>query len=165
MTKIWKETGFVNDDPWVIETDETKAGSNEKAILNIDGFMAAVAESDASELGVLINPADDVMRLQPYLERIALVRWHFRLSATAGPSAMLRCCVRARLPGRNPRRRRRADRPDPAYVRCGVDSFAVTNATAIKRLSEGRLPGISNHYQPTAKPSANINSYSWRRVS
>lgn len=57
----------------MIETDETKAGSNEKAILNIDGFLAAVAESDASELGVLINPADDVMRLQPYLERIALV--------------------------------------------------------------------------------------------
>ncbi len=37
-----------------------------------------------------------------------------------------------------------------------------TNATAIKRLSEGRLPGISNHYQPTAKPSVNANSYSWR---
>jgi uncharacterized protein (DUF934 family) len=53
----------------------------------------------------------------------------------------------------------------PLMLRCGIDSFAVTNATAIKRLSEGRLPGIDNHYQPTAKPSANTNSYSWRRVS
>ncbi len=36
--------------------DETKAGSNEKAILNIDVLLAAVAERDASELGVLIQP-------------------------------------------------------------------------------------------------------------
>lgn len=25
MTKIWRETGFVENDPWVIETDEVKA--------------------------------------------------------------------------------------------------------------------------------------------
>jgi len=27
------------------------------------------------------------------------------------------------------------------------------------------LPGIAVHYQPTAKPSADAKSYSWRRVS
>ncbi|AEG04029.1 DUF934 domain-containing protein [Sinorhizobium meliloti WSM1022] len=166
MTKIWKETGFVNDDPWVIETDETKAGSNEKAILNIDGFLAAVAESDASELGVLINPADDVMRLQPYLERIALVAVAFP-AFSDGRSFSHASLLRSRL-GYQGEIRAVGDvliDPIPLMLRCGVDSFAVTNATAIKRLSEGRLPGISNHYQPTAKPSANINSYSWRRVS
>ncbi len=31
MTKIWKETGFVENDPWVIETDEVKAGEGAKA--------------------------------------------------------------------------------------------------------------------------------------
>jgi hypothetical protein len=30
MTKIWNESGFVSDDPWVIETEEAKAGSNER---------------------------------------------------------------------------------------------------------------------------------------
>ena len=40
MTKIWNESGFVTDDPWVIETEETKAGSNEKAILGLDAFLA-----------------------------------------------------------------------------------------------------------------------------
>ena len=40
MTKIWKETGFVGDDPWIIETEETKAGSNEKAIIGLDAFLA-----------------------------------------------------------------------------------------------------------------------------
>ncbi|MEY9830100.1 hypothetical protein ABIA25_001915 [Sinorhizobium fredii] len=39
MTKIWKEGGFVNDDPWVVETEEVKAGSNEKAILGLDAFL------------------------------------------------------------------------------------------------------------------------------
>jgi len=48
-------------------------------------------------------------------------------------------------------------------LRCGIDSFAVSNATALKRLGENRLPGIDNHYQPTARPSQDVGSYSWRR--
>lgn len=51
----------------------------------------------------------------------------------------------------------------PLMLRCGVDSFAVSNATALKRLAESRLPGIDNHYQPTARPSQDVGSYSWRR--
>ena len=51
----------------------------------------------------------------------------------------------------------------PLMLRCGIDSFAVTNATALKRLAENRLPGIDNHYQPTARPSEDAGSYSWRR--
>ena len=63
MTKIWNETGFVTDDPWVIESEEAKAGSNEKAILGIDDFLARAAEGDEQGFGVLVNPADDVRRL------------------------------------------------------------------------------------------------------
>ena len=61
MTKIWNETGFVTDDPWVVETEETKAGSNEKAILGLGDFLAKVSETDEVGLGVLINPSDDVL--------------------------------------------------------------------------------------------------------
>ena len=51
----------------------------------------------------------------------------------------------------------------PLMLRCGIDSFAVTNGTALRRLAENRLPGIDNHYQPTARPSEGVGSYSWRR--
>lgn len=33
MTKIWRETGFVENDPWVIETDEVKATEEQKPLL------------------------------------------------------------------------------------------------------------------------------------
>jgi uncharacterized protein (DUF934 family) len=48
-------------------------------------------------------------------------------------------------------------------LRVGIDSFAVTNETALKRLSENRLPGIPHHYQPAARPSEGAQGYSWRR--
>jgi uncharacterized protein (DUF934 family) len=166
MTKIWKETGFVNDDPWIVETEETKAGSNEKAILGLGPFLEAVAAGDASGLGVLIAPADDVTRLAPYLDRLALVAVAFP-AFNDGRAFSHASLLRSRLGFKGEIRAVGDVLIDqiPLMLRCGIDSFAVTNATAIRRLSEGRLPGIANHYQPTAKPSADTNSYSWRRVS
>ena len=166
MTKIWKETGFVNDDPWVIETEETKAGSNEKAILGLGAFLEAAAAGDVSGLGVLIAPADDVTRIAPYLDRVALVAVAFP-AFNDGRSFSHASLLRSRLGFAGEIRAVGDVLIDqiPLMLRCGVDSFAVTNATAIKRLSEGRLPGIANHYQPTARPSIDAKSYSWRRVS
>jgi uncharacterized protein (DUF934 family) len=53
----------------------------------------------------------------------------------------------------------------PLMLRCGIDSFSVTNETALKRLEENRLPGIPHHYQPTARPAEAGPRYSWRRQS
>jgi uncharacterized protein (DUF934 family) len=165
MTKIWKETGFVTDDPWVVETEETKAGSNEKAILGLDAFIEKASSGD-SGLGVLINPADDVTRLQPFLEQVSLIAVAFP-AFNDGRAFSHASLLRARL-GYGKEIRAVGDvliDQVPLMLRCGIDSFAVTNATALKRLSEGRLPGIDNHYQPTARPSVDAKSYSWRRVS
>ncbi|CAN7414956.1 DUF934 domain-containing protein [Pararhizobium sp. LjRoot235] len=165
MTKIWKETGFVTDDPWVVETEETKAGSNEKAILGLDAFIEKASSGD-SGLGVLISPAEDVTRLLPFIEQISLIAVAFP-AFNDGRAFSHASLLRARL-GYDKEIRAVGDvliDQVPLMLRCGIDSFAVTNATALKRLSEGRLPGIDNHYQPTARPSADAKSYSWRRVS
>jgi uncharacterized protein (DUF934 family) len=164
MTKIWNESGFVTDDPWIIETDETKAGSNEKAILGLDDFLAKVSETDETELGVLINPADDVRKLEGHLDRLALVAVAFP-AFNDGRAFSHASLLRARL-GFSREVRAVGDvliDQIPLMLRCGIDSFAVTNATALKRLAENRLPGIDNHYQPTARPSEEVGSYSWRR--
>lgn len=165
MTKIWKETGFVTDDPWVVETEETKAGSNEKAILGIDAFLEKASSGDGG-LGVLINPADDVTRLQPFLEQVSLIAVAFP-AFNDGRAFSHASLLRARL-GYGKEVRAVGDvliDQVPLMLRCGIDSFAVSNETALKRLSEGRLPGIDNHYQPAAKPSTDAKSYRWRRVS
>ena len=52
----------------------------------------------------------------------------------------------------------------PLMLRCGIDSFSVTNETALKRLAEGRLPGIPHYYQPTARSAEAGPGYSWRRL-
>ncbi|MCD2182206.1 DUF934 domain-containing protein [Rhizobium sp. GN54] len=165
MTRIWKETGFVNDDPWVVESEEAKAGSNEKAIIGIDDFLARVAEGEDGGFGVLVNPADDVRRLAGHLDRIALVAVAFP-AFSDGRAFSHASLLRSRLGYADEVRAVGDVLIDhiPLMLRCGIDSFAVTNATALKRLSENRLPGIDNHYQPTARPAAEAKSYSWRRV-
>ena len=164
MTKIWNESGFVTDDPWVIETEETKAGSNEKAILGLDAFLAKVADGEETGLGVLINPADDVRRLEGHLDRIALVAVAFP-AFSDGRAFSHASLLRTRLGFKGEVRAVGDVLIDqvPLMLRCGIDSFAVTNATALKRLAENRLPGIDNHYQPTARSAQDAGSYSWRR--
>lgn len=164
MTKIWNESGFVTDDPWVIETEETKAGSNEKVILGFDDFLAKASETDETGFGVLVNPADDVRKLDGHLDRLALVAVAFP-AFNDGRAFSHASLLRARL-GFTGEVRAVGDvliDQVPLMLRCGIDSFSVTNATALKRLAENRLPGIDNHYQPTAKPSTDVGSYSWRR--
>ena len=161
MTKIWNESGFVADDPWIIETEEVQAGSNEKAILGLDDFLA---KTDETGLGVLINPADDVRKLEGHLDRLALVAVAFP-AFNDGRAFSHASLLRARLDFKGEVRAVGDVLIDqiPLMLRCGIDSFAVSNATALKRLAENRLPGIDNHYQPTARPSGDAGSYSWRR--
>lgn len=165
MTKIWNEAGFQNDDPWVIETEEAKAGSNEKPLLPLATFIDK-AKAGETGLGVLIQPADDAKTLAPYLDRIALVAVSFP-AFNDGRAFSHASLVRARL-GYAGELRAVGDvliDQIPLMLRVGITSFAVTNAVAIRRLEEGRLPGIDNHYQPTARKAEDPKSYSWRRVS
>lgn len=163
MTRIWNETGFVSDDPWVLETEETKAGSNEKAILPLAAFLEK-AQAGETGLGVLIQPADNVKALAPYLDRIALVAVAFP-AFNDGRAFSHASLLRGRL-GFSAEIRAVGDvliDQVPLMLRCGISSFAVTNPVALKRLGEGKLPGISRYYQPTVKPATEVKSYSWRR--
>lgn len=164
MTRIWNESGFQGDDPWVIETEESKAGSNERPLLPLASFIAK-AEAGETGLGVLIQPADNVKALAPHLDKIALVAVSFP-AFNDGRAFSHASLLRARL-GYEGELRAVGDvliDQVPLMLRVGITSFAVTNPVAIQRLEEGRLPGIANHYQPTARKAADPKSYSWRRV-
>jgi uncharacterized protein (DUF934 family) len=164
MTKIWNESGFVSDDPWVIETEDAPAGSNEKPLLPLATFLEK-AEAGDTGLGVLIQPADNVKALAPHLQKIALVAVSFP-AFNDGRAFSHASLLRARLNYEGELRAVGDVLIDqiPLMLRCGITSFAVTNAVAIRRLEEGRLPGIDNHYQPTARKAEDPKSYSWRRV-
>ncbi|WP_137133957.1 DUF934 domain-containing protein [Rhizobium sp. FKY42] len=166
MTRIWTEKGFVDADPWIIETDEVKAGQGQTALLTIDELIERADNSNDVGLGVLVKPADDVSRLEPYLYRLALIAVAFP-AFNDGRGFSHASLLRERLGYANELRAVGDVLIDqvPLMLRCGFDSFAVTNETALRRLSENRLPGISVHYQPTARAATGGEAYSWRRRS
>ncbi|NKK99597.1 DUF934 domain-containing protein [Rhizobium leguminosarum bv. viciae] len=164
MTKIWRETGFVENDPWVIETDEVRATEEQKPLLGLDELIAKADESNDVGLGVLIKPADDVRRLEPYLYRLEIVAVAFP-AFNDGRAFSHASLLRQRLGYTNELRAVGDVLIDqvPLMLRVGIDSFSVTNATALKRLSENRLPAIPHHYQPAVRDAEAGKGYSWRR--
>lgn len=166
MTRIWRETGFVDADPWIIETEDLKAGEGQAALLSIDELIEQADSSNNVGLGVLVKPSDDVARLEPYLYRLELIAVAFP-AFNDGRGFSHASLLRERLGYTNELRAVGDVLIDqvPLMLRCGFDSFAVTNETALRRLTENRLPGIQVHYQPTARDAAGGEAYSWRRRS
>lgn len=164
MTKIWRETGFIENDPWVIETDEVKATSDQKPLLTLDELIAKADEGNDVGLGVVIKPADDVLKLEPYLYRLEIVAVAFP-AFNDGRAFSHASLLRQRLGYTNELRAVGDVLIDqvPLMLRVGIDSFAVTNETAIRRLSEKRLPSIPHHYQPAVRDAEAGKGYSWRR--
>ncbi|RWX75570.1 DUF934 domain-containing protein [Neorhizobium lilium] len=162
--KIWRETGFVENDVWVVETDDVKASEDQRALLPLDALIEKAESSNDVGLGVLIKPADDVRKLEPYLYRLEIVAVEIP-SFSDGRAFSHASLLRERLAYKNELRAVGDVLIDqiPLMLRCGVDSFAVRNASALKHLAEGRLPGIDVHYQPTARPEEKAGGYSWRR--
>ena len=166
MTKIWNQAGFVENDPWVIETEEVKATGEQRPLLPLDALVARAEESNDVGLGVLITPFDDVLRLGSYLDRLAIIAVSFP-AFNDGRAFSQASLLRSRLNYAGEVRAVGDVLIDqvPLMLRVGIDSFSVTNATALKRLAERRLPGIPHHYQPTARAAADGEGYSWRRKS
>lgn len=166
MTRIWKEAGFVDNDPWVIETEERKAGEGERAILGLDAFLGVVSDSNEIGFGVLIAPGDDVTKLQAHLDRVALVALAFP-AFNDGRAFSHASLLRGRLGFAGELRAVGDVLIDqiPLMLRTGIDSFAVTNEVALKRLEDRKLPTIDLHYQPAARASAGPGGFSWRRLA
>lgn len=165
MTRIWtKDNGFLENDPYVIETDEQKAGEGEIAVVDLPTFLTLAAESNEGDLAVVVKPADDVRTLAPYLDRIGFIAVTFPafndgrgfsqavwLRQSLGYSGELRAVGDVLLD------------QIPHLLRTGFSSLSITNTVAIARLESGNLPGIAEHYQPSVKTEVATGGYSWRR--
>ncbi len=164
MTKIWTEKGFVENDPWITEGEGVEAGEGQNAVLPLATFLTRAAESNDVGLGVLITPADDVTKLAPFIDRIALIAVSFP-AFNDGRGFSHASLLRTRLNYQGDLRAVGDVLIDqvPLMLRTGFTSFSVSNETALRRLSENRLPGIDVYYQPTARSSVEGETYSWRR--
>ena len=168
-TRLWKSDGFVADDPWRIADEEDAAGTigaNARLLVPLERYLELPGEERRPEnVGVIVGPADDVRQLEPFLDRLALIAVTFP-AFNDGRAFSQASLLRSRLGFAGELRATGDVLIDqiPLMQRCGIDSFAVSNATAIKRLSEGRLPAINSYYQPAATPARATGSYAWRHV-
>ena len=166
-TKLWKTDGFVNDDPWRIIGEEEAlpaAETGDRLLVPLSRYLAE-DERRSATTGVVLLPDDDVSLLAPHLQDLALIAVTFP-AFNDGRAYSQASLLRTRL-GFSGELRALGDvliDQVPLMLRCGIDSFTVSNDTAIARLSEGRLPGISAHYQPAARPSRATGSYAWRHI-
>lgn len=165
MTMIWRETGFAENDPWVIETEERKAGEGERRLVSLAELLENGFDGNEG-LGVVLGPFDDPAQLAPWLDRIEIVALTFN-AFSDGRAFSQATLLRERLGYRGELRAVGDVLIDPLVLmlRCGFDSFAVENKTAISRLSAGRLPAVNRHYQPAARQAAAPGGYSWRRTA
>jgi len=165
LTTIWRETGFVENDPWVIETDDRIAGEGERVLVPLND-IAETGETVNEGLGILLTPDDDPEALRPYLERIDLIALTFP-AFSDGRAFSQSTYIRDRLGYTGELRAVGDVLIDPLVfmLRCGISSFAIENETAIRRLREGRLPEVNRYYQPATRKTPSAGRYSWRHAA
>lgn len=156
MTLIWNQNGVLEGDRW---TD----GEGGSTYLSLDQALET-ADSGANEIGVLIEPADDVARLAPILDRIAIVAVNFP-AFNDGRAFSHASLLRERLGYTGEIRAVGQVLLDqvPFMLRVGIDSVVTDHEPTARRLTEMRLPGIALHYQPAASQARDGEGYSWRR--
>ncbi|WP_417415997.1 DUF934 domain-containing protein [Hoeflea sp.] len=159
MTVIWTQNGIVENDPWV-------SGAAEDPPKLLPLAEALEHAQDNAAFGVVLQPADDVRKLEPILDRIAIVALTFPVFSDGRgfSQAML---LRQRLGYTGELRAVGTVLLDqvPLMLRTGFDSFEVEHVPTIERLSKNRLPGIDLHYQPAADKAEATPGYSWRRTA
>ncbi|MBW3098381.1 DUF934 domain-containing protein [Pseudohoeflea coraliihabitans] len=157
MALIWNETGVVENDRF--------ASGEETPFIDLDAALTA-AEEGANSLAVLVAPGDDVSRLAPVLDRVALVALDFP-AFSDGRGFSHATLLRDRLGYEGEIRAVGDVQLDqvPFMLRVGITSVETRHEPTARRLTEMRLPGVGLHYQPSARRSQRPSetSYSWRR--
>jgi uncharacterized protein (DUF934 family) len=162
QTRVWTEAGFAADDPWRM-MEEGEAISD-FTIVPLTVFLALDHSQRKNVRAVRLDPADKASALRPYLGQLAMVAVNFPVF-NDGRAFSHASLLRDRH-GYEGEIRAVGDIliDQVAFMhRCGIDSFAVSNPTAIRRLTEGRLGEVPNYYQPASRDAAPAASYSWRR--
>ncbi|MCV0394301.1 MAG: DUF934 domain-containing protein [Rhizobiaceae bacterium] len=168
LTRLWTCDGFQIDGWRYTDSIDGLAG-NEGSILPLEAFLSLTQEMrarHANRIGVLLQPADALEAIVPFLSDLAVVALAFPAFGD-GRSYSKAALLRTRHSYGGTVRATGDVLIDqiPLMLRAGFDAFEVSNPTALARLEEGRLGGLPLHYQPSNDASEVGERYSWRRMS
>lgn len=152
--QLWRRIGFV-DDEWTFVADGDPLPATGGAIVSLKRWLA---ERDALEgrnapVGVSVEAGAEAQEhLQDLASRpmVALGFAKFGDGRAFSYARLLR--DRYRFKGELRAVGDVLIDAIPLMLRCGFDSFAVTNEPTLRALESGRLPGVPIHYQRASAP-------------
>jgi phosphoadenosine phosphosulfate reductase len=165
---LWRREGFA-DDKWAFLADDASAPDGDPIVVTLRRWLAQ-SETLASRnapVGVAVEAGADAQAHLADLAGRPLIALEFAKFADGRAFSYARL-LRDRHAFRGELRAIGDVLIDeiPLMLRCGFDSFDVTNAPTLHALESGHLPGSPLHYQPaSARDEIAEGTRPWLRVS
>ena len=168
LMPLWRREGFV-EDKWAFLGDEAPVPEEGAIVVSLKRWLAEreSLSARAAPVGVAVEAGADAQAHLSDLTNRPLVALAFDKFAD-GRSFSYARILRDRRQFRGELRAIGDVLIDeiPLMLRCGFDSFDVTNAPTLHALQAGRLPGSPLHYQPSsAQDEAQEGTRPWLRVT
>jgi uncharacterized protein (DUF934 family) len=165
---LWRREGFV-EDKWTFLGDDAPVPTEGAVVVSLKRWLAE-RETLASRLGPVGVAVEAGADAQAHLAELAdrpLVALAFAKFADGRAFSYARLLRdRRRFLGELRAIGDVLIDEIPLMLRCGFDSFDVTNAPTLHALESGHLPGSPLHYQPaSAKDEIGEGTRPWLRVS
>jgi len=150
MATIYKDGEFV-EESWAPSDAETGAAVAGDALVPLKLFLADpdIYLGRDGRTAVVVEAGDDVERLEPYLDRLALVAVDFP-SFADGRSFSAARVLREQVGYKGDIRAVGKYILDqvPLARRCGVSSFEISKPEVLKALKAGEWPEVTKYLQP-----------------
>jgi phosphoadenosine phosphosulfate reductase len=165
---LWRREGFVENE-WTFVGDDASLAGDAAIVVSLKRWLAerAALASRNAPVGVVLAAGANAQAHLPDVAEGPLVALEFAKFADGRAFSYARL-LRDRF-GFHGELRAVGDvliDEIPLMLRCGFDSFDVTDAPTLRRLEAGRLPGSPLHYQPaSATDEAPKGERPWLRVT
>jgi phosphoadenosine phosphosulfate reductase len=147
---LWRRGGFAEND-WISVADDAPAPEGGVIVVSLKRWLAdrEALSARTAPVGVAVNAGADAQAHLADLADRPLVALSFARFAD-GRSFSYARMLRDRFGFKGELRAIGDVLIDeiPLMLRCGFDSFEVTNEPTLRALQAGRLPGPPLHYQP-----------------
>jgi uncharacterized protein (DUF934 family) len=147
---LWRRGGFA-DNEWIFVADDAPAPADEPVVVSLKRWLAEgdTLEPRKAPVGVAVDAGADAQAHLADLAGRPLVALAFAKFADGRAFSYARI-LRDRYGFKGELRAIGDVLIDeiPFMLRCGFDSFEVSNPPTLSALQAGRLPGPPIHYQP-----------------
>ena len=168
LMPLWRRNGFVENE-WIGIDDEAPIPPSGAIVVSLKRWLKDrdALSSREAPVGVALEAGTDAQAHLAELADRPLVALEFAKFADGRAFSYARL-LRDRHQFRGELRAFGDVLIDeiPLMLRCGFDSFEVTNAPTLHALESGHLPGSPLHYQPgSARDEIREGTRPWLRVS